>query len=141
MQKHEYAAELHTRGCNCAQSVACAFAEELGMDTETVMKIAEGFGLGCGGMQSMCGALSGAIMVAGAKTADGNIEAPKTKKNTYAIAKKLCDAFEKECGALLCRDLKGTDTGKVLMPCPKCIEIGVRLAEEVLGGKYDGCVQ
>lgn len=137
MTKYEYAAELHSRGCNCAQSVACAFAKEIGMDEETVMKLAEGFGLGCGGMQSMCGALSGAVMVAGAVTADGNIEAPKTKKNTYTIAKKLCDAFEKECGSLLCCELKGVESGKVLMPCPKCIDIGVRLAEEVLGGKCD----
>lgn len=138
MNKYEYAAQLHSRGCNCAQSVACAFAGEIGMDEATVMKLAEGFGLGCGGTKSMCGALSGAIMVAGAVNADGNIEAPNTKKTTYAIAKQLCDAFEKECGALLCCELKGIDTGKVLMPCPECINIGVRLCEEVLGGKYNG---
>ncbi len=137
MNKYEYAAKLHSRGCNCAQSVVCAFAKEIGMDEATVMKLAEGFGLGCGGTKSMCGALSGAIMVAGAVTADGNIEAPKTKKDTYAIAKQLCDAFEKECGSLLCHELKGIETGKVLMPCPKCIDCGVRLCEEVLGGKYN----
>lgn len=137
MTKNEYAAELHSRGCNCAQSVVCAFAKEIGMEESMLMKVAEGFGLGCGGTRSMCGALSGAVMVAGAVTADGNIEAPKTKKNTYAIAKQLCDAFEKECGALLCHVLKGVETGKPLMPCPRCIDVGVRLCEEVLGGKYN----
>lgn len=137
MTKYEYAAELHSRGCNCAQSVACAFASEIGMDETTVMKLAEGFGLGCGGTKSMCGALSGAVMVAGAVTADGNIEAPKTKKDTYAIAKQLCEAFEKECGSLVCCELKGIETGKVLMPCPKCIDLGVRLCEDILGGKYN----
>lgn len=137
MNKYEYAAKLHSRGCNCAQSVVCAFAKEIGIDEATLMKTAEGFGLGCGGMQGMCGALSGAIMVASTVTADGNIEAPKTKKNTYMIAKQLCEAFEKECGALLCCELKGVETGKVLTPCPKCIDFGVHLCEEVLGGKYD----
>lgn len=137
MNKYEYAQELHGRGCNCAQSVVCAFAKELGTDEKTLMRVAEGFGLGCGGMQGMCGALSGAVMVAGLRYADGNIEAPKTKKNTYAVAKQLCEAFQNECGALLCHEIKGVETGKVLMPCPKCIDVGVRLAEEILGGKYD----
>ena len=68
MNKYEYAAELHSRGCNCAQSVLCAFAKEIGKDEATLMQLSEGFGLGCGGMDSMCGALSGAIMVAGAIT-------------------------------------------------------------------------
>lgn len=137
MNKYEYAAELHSRGCNCAQSVLCAFAKEIGKDEATLMQLSEGFGLGCGGMDSMCGALSGAIMVAGAITADGNIEAPKTKKNTYALSKQLCDAFKQECGSLVCRELKGVDSGKVLLSCPECINVGVRLCEELLGGKHD----
>lgn len=136
MTKTEYAALLHSRGCNCAQSVACAFAKECNIDEETMMKFAEGFGLGCGGTKSMCGALSGAVMVASTLSADGNIEAPKSKKDTYAIAKQLCADFEKECGSLLCCELKGIETGKVLMPCPECINVGVRLVENMLGGKY-----
>ena len=31
MTKQEKAIELHDRGCNCAQAVACAFAEEIGV--------------------------------------------------------------------------------------------------------------
>ena len=29
MTKQEKAIELHDRGCNCAQAVACAFAKEV----------------------------------------------------------------------------------------------------------------
>lgn len=137
MNKYEYAITLHDRGCNCAQSVLCAFAKECEMDEKTLMKLSEGFGLGGGGMAAMCGALSGALMVASVKYADGNIEAPKSKKTTYAIAKQICADFEKECAALICADLKGVKSGKPLTPCPKCIEIGVKLAEKALGGSYD----
>lgn len=37
-------------GYNCAQAVACAFAEEAGVDKATVFRIAEGFGSGMGTM-------------------------------------------------------------------------------------------
>ena len=46
MTKQEKAIELHDRGCNCAQAVACAFAEEIGVPEETLFAAAEGFGLG-----------------------------------------------------------------------------------------------
>lgn len=136
MTKYELAASMHDRGCNCAQSVVCAFAEECKTDISTLMKAAEGFGLGYGGTAGMCGALSGAVMAAGFLYADGNNEAPRTKKTTYAVAKQLCADFETECGALLCCDLKGVHTGKPITPCARCIEVGVRLVEDMLGGKY-----
>ncbi|MBQ8837349.1 MAG: C_GCAxxG_C_C family protein [Clostridia bacterium] len=137
MNKKEYAAELHSRGCNCAQSVFCAFADECGMSEDVMMKIAEGFGLGCGGMEGVCGALSGALMVAGMKHADGNIEAPKSKKTTYGVAKKMCADFKAKCGSLICAQLKGIESSKPLMPCPACIDTGIEIAEAMLGGKYD----
>ncbi|WP_302438636.1 C-GCAxxG-C-C family protein, partial [Roseburia hominis] len=56
MTKQEKAIELHDRGCNCAQAVACAFAEEIGVPEETLFAAAEGFGLGMGGMEATCGA-------------------------------------------------------------------------------------
>ena len=67
MTKQEKAIELHDRGCNCAQAVACAFAEEIGVPEETLFAAAEGFGLGMGGMEATCGAVSGAVMLAGFK--------------------------------------------------------------------------
>ncbi len=137
MTKKEYAIELHDRGCNCAQSVLCAFAEECGINEEILMKLSEGLGRGGGGMDAMCGALSGAIMAASVKYADGNILAPKSKETTYAIAKQMCDEFKKECGSLICAEIKGVSSGKALTTCPKCIEAGVAIAEKALGGKYD----
>lgn len=137
MTKKELAIDLHNRGCNCAQSVACAFSEECGTDTETLMKLAEGFGFGCGGTEGMCGALSGAIMVAGCRYADGNAEKPRSKPVTYSVAKRLCSDFKEACGALTCGEIKGIASGKPLTPCGTCIEVGVQLVEKILEGSYD----
>ena len=39
MSKSEKAKELFTKGYNCSQAVLGAFAEDLGMDFETAMKL------------------------------------------------------------------------------------------------------
>ncbi len=137
MTKYEYAISLHNRGCNCAQSVACAFAKELNTDEKLLMRIIEGFGRGCGGMQGVCGALSGALALAGLKYADGNIEAPKTKETTYKAADMACREFSAKCGSLICEELKGISSGKPLISCPECIEMGVILADKIINGKFE----
>lgn len=133
MTKKELANNLHDKKYNCAQSVACAFAEEIGVDMETLFKACEGFGLGMGCMDGTCGAISGAVMLAGFKNSDGNLDAPGTKVSTYQLAKTILEKFEEKNKATICRDLKGADTGVVLRTCPGCIEDAVEIVQEVLG--------
>ena len=133
MTNKERAARLHGNGYNCCQAVLLTFCDELGVDSVTAFKIGEGFGLGMGGMENTCGALSGAIMLAGLKNSDGDLDHPKTKAGTYRISRELTEAFKEKTGALVCRDLKGIDTGKVLCSCPKCIDSAVQIVEEILG--------
>ena len=132
MGKKEEAAMLHMSGANCAQAVVTVFADELNADKETLFAAAEGFGLGGGNMESICGALSGAMMVASLENSDRNIEAPKTKGSTYKITAKLQEEFEKVAGAKTCKAIKGIETGKVLYSCPDCISLGIKLAEKLL---------
>ncbi len=133
MTNQERAARLHGNGYNCCQAVLLTFCDELGVDPVTAFKIGEGFGLGMGGMENTCGALSGAIMLAGLKNSDGDLDHPKTKAGTYRISRELTEAFKEKTGALVCRDLKGIDTGKVLCSCPECIDSAVQIVEEILG--------
>lgn len=133
MTNQERAARLHGNGYNCCQAVLLTFCNELGVDPVTAFKIGEGFGLGMGGMENTCGALSGAIMLAGLKNSDGDLDHPKTKAGTYRISRELTEAFKEKTGALVCRDLKEIDTGKVLCSCPKCIDSAVQIVEEILG--------
>lgn len=64
MTKAERARELFLEGCNCAQAVFLAFAEEK-MDRDTALKIASGFGGGMAGMRNVCGAVNGMFMAYG----------------------------------------------------------------------------
>ena len=53
------------QGFNCAQSVAVAFAPELGMSEEQVLRLASGFGAGVGRLREVCGAFGGVVLVLG----------------------------------------------------------------------------
>ncbi|MCC6097795.1 MAG: C-GCAxxG-C-C family protein [Olsenella sp.] len=124
------ATERHERGYNCAQAVACAFAERLGVEEKVLFRATEGLGLGMGGMQGTCGAASGACVVAGLANSTGNLERPDSKASTYAISRRITDRFAHEAGAVRCADLKGVGTGKVVCPCPRCVELGAIIAQE-----------
>ena len=67
MTKKELAIANHDKKYNCCQAVACSFCKEIGVDEETLFKAGEAFGLGMGGMEGTCGAVSGAVMLAGFK--------------------------------------------------------------------------
>ena len=129
--KFSQALEYHSKGFNCAQSVVLPFCEELGLDYTVLSRVAEGFGGGMGGYELICGALSGAIIVAGLKLADGNLESPQSKLHTYAVVKEIIKKFEKTCGSTLCPVIKGLECGEVLKSCQDCIITGVTLAEEI----------
>ena len=110
--------------CNCTQAVLKAFEDKLPVDVNTLMKLGAGYVAGMGCMESTCGALIGAVMVAGVVT-DG--------KGTPRISKELLQSFQEKCGATLCKDLKGVDTGAPLCPCPECVRNAVLAFGEVLG--------
>ena len=133
MDKKELAIALHDKKYNCAQAVACAFAEEVGVDMETLFRACEGLGLGMGCMEGTCGAISGAVVLAGFKNSDGQLDAPGTKADTYQLSKKIVQAFLEKNKATKCADLKGVHTGVVLRSCPDCITDAVEIVQEVLG--------
>ena len=137
MDKHvEQALAYHKKGYNCAQAVACAFAEELGRDEKELFQIMEAFGFGMGTMGT-CGAVSGMVAVVGMKESDGNLEKPATKKTSYRVSKELIRRFQEKNGSVICRELKGVDTKKPLRSCNGCIEDAVELTEAYLRGDLD----
>ncbi|MCQ2546385.1 MAG: C-GCAxxG-C-C family protein [Clostridia bacterium] len=135
-EKIQKALDNHHKGYNCAQSVACAFAEELGMDEKELFKMMEGFGFGMGCMGT-CGAVSGMTAVAGLKESDGNLEQPASKKASYRASKKMIKAFEEKNGSVICKEIKGVDTGKVLRSCDGCVEDAAEIVEKNLKGEIE----
>ncbi|MCH3957246.1 MAG: C-GCAxxG-C-C family protein [Olsenella sp.] len=128
----EAAAERHARGYNCAQAVACTYADKVGMDETTLFKACEGLGLGMGDMEGTCGALSGACVLAGLANSTGDLTHPTSKGSTYALSRQMVTEFAHEAGATACHDLKGRETGVVLTPCLRCIDIACELVEKTL---------
>lgn len=129
----ENALENHGKGYNCCQAVACAYADLAGVDENLIFAAGEGFGAGMGGMQCTCGAVSGACMVAGLLKSSRNTEEPVTKGGTYRITKEIAQAFKEKNGSVICKDLKGIETKKVLRSCDGCIEDAAKILEQVMG--------
>ena len=131
----EQTMERHDRGMNCAQAVACTYCDLVGLDEETAFKATEALGLGMGGMNGTCGAVSGACVILGAYNSSVNLARPDSKAATYKLSRELTQKFLDKNGALSCRELKGVDTGKVLRSCPDCIKDAAAILEEMLDEK------
>ena len=107
---------------NCAQAVACVFAEEAGLTEAVLRKAGACFGLGMGTMEATCGALCGAQMVQGLVKFEG--------RNLKDKAQEMYKAFTEKCGGSLCKELKGVGTGKVLCSCDDCVRNAVEILEQ-----------
>ena len=121
-ERMNYAA-LRKKEMNCCQAVLVAFADEAGRSEEDLLRLGSGFGSGMGTMEGTCGALVGAIMVSSLHSEKGA---------AMAASRAIMPRFKELCGATICRDLKGIDTGKVLCSCENCVRNAVRAAGELL---------
>ena len=128
MSKLDLAMDFHAQGYNCAQAVALPFCEEMGLDAAIVKRATEGFGAGMGGRTQTCGALSGAIFVAGMLNADATN--PASKMNTYKVCGQMSGDFVAHCGSGVCEVIKGLTGGEMLCSCNECIAYGVKLVED-----------
>lgn len=141
MSKHsDLAAELFTKGYNCAQAVFGAFAEDLGIDFNTAVKISSSFGGGMGRMREVCGALTGCFMAAGLKYGYTDIRNQNAKAEHYKLIQQIAENFKKANGSIICRELLGISDNNSPIPSERtaeyyrkrpCIEL-VRCATEEL---------
>ena len=123
-ERAERAAMLKATGqCNCTQSVLKVFEDKINISAEELSKLAAGFAAGMGCMESTCGALIGAVMVAGFETQG---------KGTPRYSKEIMQKFNGKCGATICKDLKGIETGQVLCECPECVRNAVLALGETI---------
>ena len=122
----------HDKGYNCAQAVACTYCDLVGVDEETMFKMTEALGLGMGGMEGTCGAVTGACVLAGMKRSSGNLEHPDSKAESYKLSKEIVKRFEIQNESVVCKALKGVETVKVLRSCADCIKDAAAIAEQVL---------
>lgn len=101
--------ELFREGYNCAQSVFCAFSDELGFDFETALKLSSSFGGGMGRLREVCGAVSAMFMIAGLKYGYTTPNNDEIKGEHYSRIQELAARFKEKHGTIICRELLGLD--------------------------------
>jgi C_GCAxxG_C_C family probable redox protein len=82
-----------------------SFKEELGEQGSLLPRIATGFGGGIGRKGSVCGALTGAVMVLGMKFGRMEAEDKARKEKVNDLGYRFWDRFEKEFGSCYCYNL------------------------------------
>jgi len=105
----ERAVEDFRSGFSCSQAVFAAFSEALGLAKPIALKIAQPFGGGIAATGSLCGAVSGALLVIGLKHGRLRPEDAAAKEKTYALVREFIKRFEALHGSIICRELIGVD--------------------------------
>jgi C_GCAxxG_C_C family probable redox protein len=106
-QASQRSQELFRSGFFCAESVLLAIAENRGIQSDLIPKIATGFCSGISRSGGLCGAVSGAIM--GLNLVIGRSSPSESIEISYALTQKLISQFEKQVGSVNCRQLIGCD--------------------------------
>lgn len=145
MSKSEAALANMRQGFGCAQSVFAAFAERIGIDHDTAIRIAGPFGGGIGGMGRTCGALTGAVMVIGYLYGRTNPQDLEKKQENNTRVQKLIETMEARSGSTICREiLNGYDIshpeqrelarqeGLFESGCERVVQNAAALLEELL---------
>jgi len=126
-ERANYGFELKQNGvCNCAMAVLKSFSDKLNIDESTQKNLSAGFAAGMGGMEGTCGAIVGAVIVAGFLS--GGTGTPR-------ISRQIVQKFKEKSGATICKDLKAMTDGKPLCPCPQCVYNGIMALGESMGIK------
>jgi len=141
------ACQLFLKDANCAQAVFAAFADKMGMDENTCLKLSSSFGGGMGRLREVCGAVSGMFMVAGALYGYAENDDVK-KKEHYALIQTMAKAFTDVHGTIICRELlklkptvpsptptKRDDSFYASRPCLRFVETAALITEDLINKK------
>ncbi|MBQ3260314.1 MAG: C_GCAxxG_C_C family protein [Alistipes sp.] len=106
------ARNFFTSGYNCAQAVALAYDDVIGADVQTIARLTASFGGGMSRLREVCGAVSGMAFVAGSLIPADNPLDIAAKRQNYALMQSFAEAFRKENGSIVCRELLGLSQQK-----------------------------
>jgi len=123
----EEAVNKKKKGYNCAQAVACTYCDYAGVDEETMFNICQAFGTGMGTLEGTCGAIVGAGVVLGMMN--------KQRLKTNQDIRKIMQDFKAQNSTVICKELKGIGTGKVLRECNDCVRDAARFLENIIEEK------
>jgi C_GCAxxG_C_C family probable redox protein len=140
----EAVVKTHAEGFSCAQALLAVYGPELGVDRETALKIAGGFGSGMGRMAGTCGAVTGAYMVIGLLYGMTKADDQKQKELSYEVVRRFAEKFKQRNASLECRELMGVDVSSpeglavarqkniFRTVCPRYVQDAAEILEEML---------
>ncbi|MDF2539406.1 MAG: hypothetical protein K0S76_2427 [Herbinix sp.] len=137
-ERVNHAIELFDQGFACSQSVLGAFCDQYGLDQNTALKIANGFGGGIARKQEVCGAVSGAVMTIGLQYGKKDASDSESHERTYQAVQCFCDEFTKRNNSILCSELLGCDMptarerGLFHTSCRMYVQDAAEIVEELL---------
>ena len=104
-KRAERADEFHKSGYSCAQAVACVFSDVIGLPEKQIAALLSGFG---GGFRTgeLCGVISGAIMVLGAKWPHVVAEDQAAKEFAAGKARDFQRRFLEKFPSVRCAEIK-----------------------------------
>jgi C_GCAxxG_C_C family probable redox protein len=105
----ERSGEIFESGFFCAESVLLAIAENRGVTSDLLPKIATGFCAGVARTCGMCGAVSGGVMAIGLFCGRNSTTEPVLP--TYETVRDMLKQVEERYGSTNCRELTGCDLG------------------------------
>ena len=122
MERTKQAYEYHEQGYSCAQAVACSFADVVGLPVERLAALCGAFS---GGFRAeeICGVVSGAAVVIGAKWPHSSPEDQAAKDLAAAKMKAFHSRFLSRFPSLVCRDLKPLDPASEKSPAASAMGI------------------
>ena len=140
------AREFFLKGYNCSQSVFCAFSDMYSIPEDLSLKLSASFGGGIGRTRSVCGTVSGMVMVANLLKGYSDPKDTDGKKETYQMVQQLLNKFKEQNGSIICAELLGlkpkedssatpsprTDEYYKKRPCPLLCKDAVEILEEYL---------
>ncbi|MCX6560070.1 MAG: C-GCAxxG-C-C family protein [Candidatus Aminicenantes bacterium] len=103
------AAAVFEEGFSCSQAVFLAFAEDLGLERETALRLSQAFGGGMAHLGEACGAVTGAFMALSLKHGRTRADDLAARDRTYERMRRLADRFKELHGSLKCPTLIGVD--------------------------------
>ena len=138
--------ELMMNGRHCSQVVFGQWAEDLGLDKDTAIKIISAFGGGaCHG--EICGAISGGLAAIGTKYGTCKFNDPDQDVIMKETSEEFIRRFKEKYGTVLCRDLlkeydidfarpgdrqKAKETGVPKQVCPEYVHGALEILEEMM---------
>ena len=136
MSKVDQAIERFKNGANCAQAVACTYADELGVDESTLEQVTAGFGAGINGLGGTCGALAGAIALVGFKAYQNLEVVSPTREIAYPLCDRIQNAFVLKQGYSTCHEILAHNTDEVIdnkkTCCVRAVSNACHIIEEYL---------